>query len=133
MCDLNNAELGMPWIPLMTLALDRTHQDLEIVFGGLGRSSCLWQPQSHHPASSWNQGCHRQEGTSQSHLGRKGLGTVMQGTLYALTLGRVNPRWGRLSGPRVAANTCWGHLLLSLTVAPCWLPVAFEACSSILP
>lgn len=128
MCDLNNAELGMPWIPLMTLALDRTHQDLEIVCGGLGRSSCLWQPQSHHPASSWNQGCHRQEGTSQSHLGRKGLGTVMQGTLYALTLGRVNPRWGR-----VAANTCWGHLLLSLTVAPCRLPVAFEACSSILP
>lgn len=133
MCDLNNAELGMPWIPPMTLALDRTHQDLEIGCGGLGRSNCLWQPQSHHPASSWNQGCHRQEGTSQSHLGRKGLGTAMQGKLSALTLGCVYPRWGRLSWPRVAANTCLGHLFLSLTVPLCKLLVAFETYSSILP
>lgn len=36
MCDFNNAELGMPWIPLMTLALDRTHQGLEIGCGAWG-------------------------------------------------------------------------------------------------
>lgn len=79
MCDLNNAELGMPWIPLMTLALDRTRQDLEIGCGSLGRSDCLWQPPKpssclilepgmpqtgrHLPKSS------RKEGTGNSHAG----------------------------------------------------------------
>lgn len=133
MCDLNNAEPEMPWIPPMTLALGRTHQDLEIGCGSLGRPNCLWQPQSHYPASSWNQGCHRQEGTSQSHLGRKGLRTATQGKLHSLTLAHAYPRWGRLSWPRVAASTCLGHLFLSLTVPLCRLPVAFEACFSLLP
>lgn len=133
MCDLNNAELGMPWIPLMMLALDRTHQDLEIGCGTLGRFTCLWQPQSYHSASSWNQGCCRQEGTSQSHLGRKGVWTTIQGKLHSLTLGCVYPSWGRLSWPRVTASTCLGHLFLSLTVPLCRLPVAFKACSSLHP
>lgn len=124
----------MPRIPQATLALDRNSQGLEIGRGALGgRAHCWWQRHGHHHSSSWNQRCLRQEGTSQSHLGRKGPGCCRAGSLH-YTPGTVRPR--RAPGGAgfgqtgLVASTCFAHLPLSLTALFWMLPPVVQDPSS---
>lgn len=116
MCDLNNAGPRMPWIPPLTLALDRNYQELEIGCGAQGEANCLWQPlvsvPPHPGAMDAQTGRHLPKS-----LSRKGLYCFHVSTLYALTRHAAgsDSRWGGFTRPRVVADTCFSHLSLSFT------------------